>query len=116
MPKAQAYLLNRRADARVEIPLRQFTTLSSVRPGTNGVHGLCQGAVRLRGNRSEGHGAGGELLDDLCSRLHQIDGDRFIGETEVKLAAEGAVTRADVRGLGELAEGLLAVVASGGLE
>ena len=58
------------------------------------VHGPGQGRVCLVADRPEGHGPGGEALDDLLDRLDLVERDRLVRPLEVHESAEGQQTLA----------------------
>ena len=57
------------------------------------VHGDGQGLVRFLADGAEGHGAGGEALDDLAGRLDLLERDRRAGLLEAP-AGRAACTAA----------------------
>ena len=53
-----------------KVPVDIFTAFSRVGFSADPVHGDGEGRVRLDGDAAEGHGPGGEPLDDVRSRLN----------------------------------------------
>ena len=65
-----------------------FPAFAGVGTCADGVHGDGEGLVRLLGDRSVAHGAGGETLDDLAGRLNLADVDRFAIGLELHQATQ----------------------------
>src|SRR5256712_13308632 len=62
---------------------RVLTALAGVRSPTDAVHGDGQGLVRLLADRSVGHRAGGEALQDRLDRLDLLERERRRGRPEL---------------------------------
>jgi hypothetical protein len=72
-------LLDRDALELVAVAQRVFAAFAGVALAADAVHGHGQRGVRLGGNGTQRHGAGGEALDDLLGRLHLVDGMALLG-------------------------------------
>ena len=73
--------------------------------------------MRLLGNRAEGHGAGGEALDDLDGRLDFFERDRLVRRFDVQQAAQGGkLALLLVDEVGVFLEGLRALLPHGVLQ
>src|SRR4029079_324365 len=73
--------------------VRLFAALAGVRLAADAVHGDGERGVCLARDRAEGHGAGGEALDDFLGRLDLLDRDRatavFLGALQPEQATDG---------------------------
>ena len=71
-----------------------LAALAGVRLAADPVHGDGQRRVRLARDRAEGHGAGGETLDDLARRLDLLERDRlaavFLGVLDAEQSADAS--------------------------
>ncbi len=71
------------------VALRLLAALTGVGLAADTVHGDGQGGVRLVGDGAEGHGPGGEALDDLAGGLHLLQGHGSRRFLEFEQTAQG---------------------------
>src|SRR5262249_3894255 len=71
-----------------EVARRVLAALAGVRLAADPIHGDGKGLVGLLADRAVGHGAGREVAEDRLDRLHLVERDRRLGQTETEQAAK----------------------------